>query len=128
MAFKILVVDDVSIIRTSLKRELEEAGYEAAVAQDGQQALVMTQETAYDIVLLDLMMPGMDGVETCRRLHAAHPEIILILMTGNLESSVRKMEEEFLRSGGKIYYLYKPFHEGEVIDIVGKALKEAGRA
>lgn len=65
---KILVVDDEEPIRELLKYNLQKAGFEVKTASDGEQALAIAKKFLPDVVLLDIMMPKMDGVETCRRL------------------------------------------------------------
>ncbi|MGB1676328.1 MAG: response regulator transcription factor, partial [Miltoncostaeaceae bacterium] len=67
---RILVADDEEAVRTAVRRALTLAGYEVELASDGDEALAMLGERAPDAVLLDVMMPGVDGIEVCRRLRA----------------------------------------------------------
>lgn len=70
LGYKILIVDDDVSIREMLQYNLEKEGYQVSTASDGIQALEMAQRFLPDLVLLDIMMPGQDGVETCRQLKA----------------------------------------------------------
>jgi CheY-like chemotaxis protein len=74
---KVLVVDDEFLLRSMLKDALEEAGYTVALAENGQAALARAKAESPDCILLDIMMPGMDGYETCVALKA-DPELAAI--------------------------------------------------
>ena len=82
---KILIVDDEPHLRTGLRRVLNEEGYEAMIAADGETALKIAEEKKPDIVLLDIMMPGMDGREVCRRLREVAAEAQVIYLTAKAE-------------------------------------------
>ena len=69
----ILVVDDDSNNRDLLSRRLKRIGYTAEIAHDGQHALDLIARTAFDLILLDVMMPGLDGFEVLRQVRATHP-------------------------------------------------------
>jgi DNA-binding NtrC family response regulator len=111
MSFRILVVDDEPAIRAQLAESLEEAGFDAAIAADGNEALRLAESGAFDLCLSDIRMPSMSGLELLRRLGDASPETSLILMTafGGLETAV-----EALRLGA-VDYLIKPFAHDELI-------------
>src|SRR5688500_273388 len=84
---KVLVVDDEEPIRELLKYNLEKAGYEVATAADGVKGVEIAKKFHPELVLLDIMMPGMDGVETCRRIREM-PEIqktFVIFLTARSE-------------------------------------------
>ena len=82
---QILIVDDEPHLRTGLRRILNEEGYEAMIAADGETALKLAEEKKPDIVLLDIMMPGMDGREVCRRLREVVAEVQIIYLTAKAE-------------------------------------------
>jgi len=85
---QILIVDDEPHLRTGLRRVLTEGGYEAMTAADGETALKLAEEKKPDIVLLDIMMPGMDGREVCRRLREVVAEAQIIYLTAKAEPNV----------------------------------------
>lgn len=109
-AGKILVVDDEERIRRLLRMYLEKEGYEIDEAQDGEQALALAFEHDYALVLLDVMLPGIDGVEVCVRLrqHKATP-VIMLTAKGEEANRVHGFEV------GADDYVVKPFSPREVI-------------
>ncbi|HEX2414629.1 MAG TPA: response regulator transcription factor [Thermoleophilaceae bacterium] len=114
----ILVVDDEPIVTDVLSRYLERAGYSAHVAADGPGALKVAGETSPDLVVLDLMMPGMDGLEVMRRLRE-RARVSVILLTAKGEPSDRI---DGLRQGADDYVV-KPFSPGELVARVDAVLR-----
>jgi len=123
---KILVVDDEKIVGTAFKRELGREGFEVDIASDGEKALEMAKVKKYDLIFVDMIMPGINGVQTCRALKEISPGSTTIFMTGYVDKETIFREIEFTKAGGKIYYLYKPFGEGEILSVTKKALSEKG--
>ena len=78
---KILVVEDDESLSTVLKDALERQGYEVESVADGRLALERAKERRYSLVVLDLMLPGLDGTEVCRRLRAAGREVPILMLT-----------------------------------------------
>lgn len=116
----VLVVDDTPTNVQVLVECLSTAGYRALVAEDGESALDQLQHTLPDIILLDVMMPGIDGFETCRRLKA-RPEVAdipVIFMTAVTEISNKIRGFEV----GAVDYITKPYHHGEVLSRVATQL------
>ena len=116
---RILIVDDENKICRLLKGLLEKKGYRVGVAGSGKAALESAAEDAPDLVLLDLKMPGMDGLEVLSRLRAAGFEGKVIIMTafGTIESAVRAMRE------GAYDYITKPFAKDELFALIERALE-----
>ncbi len=106
----ILVVDDEAAIRESLKDWLMEDGYRVALAVDGEDAVLKVGESQYDVVLLDLKMPGIDGLETMRRIKEISPDSEVLMMTAyaTVDTAVHAMKE------GAFDYLVKPFDPDEI--------------
>jgi signal transduction histidine kinase len=123
----ILIVDDTPTNLDILFQYLKQAGYKVLIARDGPSAVRRAEQTQPDIILLDVMMPGMDGFETCRHLkaHPATQEIPVIFMTAlaDVESKVKGFEV------GGVDYLPKPFDHREVLARVQThlALRAANR-
>ena len=116
----ILVVDDEPFIRFLLAEELTERGYEVAMAASGEEAVALLHKAAYDLILLDLKMPGMDGVEVMREVRNLAPDTQVIMLTAHatLDSAV-----EALRYGGHDYLL-KPSSTEEILSSVEKGLEK----
>ncbi len=116
----ILIVDDEKNTREGLQRFLEQKGYEAHVAENGEEALKLAKELNPDITLLDLRMPGMDGMHLLHRLKAGHPKMVVLMLTayGTVETAVQAMK------AGAYYYLTKPVNLDELELILRKAIRE----
>ena len=117
----ILVVDDDKTNRTLLSIILKKAGYRVMEAEDGQDALKKTLETPVDLVLLDIMMPNMDGYEACRRMKEDRGtrDVPVIFLSAKTETRDKIMG---LESGGADY-VTKPFDKGEVLARVRSQLR-----
>jgi two-component system, OmpR family, response regulator ResD len=114
----ILVVDDEPTITDVVSRYLERAGYSTRIAGDGVQALRLAGESRPDLVVLDLMMPGMDGLEVMRRLRE-HERVSVILLTAKGEQTDRIIG---LRLGADDYVV-KPFSPAELVARVDAVLR-----
>ena len=118
-ADKILVVDDDARIRDLLKRYLTQEGFEVLLAEDGKSLnRVMQRETA-DLIVLDLMMPGEDGLSVCRRLRAANDRTPVIMLTAKGEDIDRIVGLEV----GADDYLGKPFNPRELLARIHAVLR-----
>lgn len=122
----VMIVDDAPANLALLSDALEEAGYRVLVATDGPSALAQLRCIKPDVILLDGVMPGMDGFETCRRMKRDHAtrEIPVIFMTalGDLGHLLRGFDE------GAIDYIVKPLRNDEVIARVGAHVAQARTA
>src|SRR5262249_27684626 len=85
----VLVVDDDATVSDVVRRYLERAGYSVRLAGDGPSALDAYAEGVPDLVVLDLMLPGIDGLEVCRRLRASSPDLPVIMLTALGEEADR---------------------------------------
>jgi DNA-binding NtrC family response regulator len=117
---RILVVDDEMIVCESCKRILEEDGYEVETALSGMEAFEKMKENPFDIVITDLKMPGIDGMEVLRTFRKEYPDVIIIMITGfsTVETAVEAMKL------GAFDYIPKPFTPDEVSIVVKKAIEK----
>jgi DNA-binding NtrC family response regulator len=115
---KILVVDDELVICKSVQRILSPEGYEVETALSGQEALEKLGQESFDLVITDLKMPGMDGMELLAKIRERDPEMIIIMITGysTVQTAVQAMKM------GALDYIPKPFTPEELIVVVEKAL------
>jgi len=118
MKGKILVVDDESTTRSSLAEILRLEGYHVETAANGEQALDRLDEQTYDLMLLDIIMPGIDGIEVLHRVGDVAPDMGIILLTahGSLESAI-----DALRYSAQDYLL-KPSAPHEIIESVNRSI------
>ena len=115
---KILVVDDEDIVRTSCSRTLSPEGYEVRLAKNGAEGLKMASEERFDLVLTDLKMPDMDGIEVLRIIKEQWPETAVIIVTGyqTVDTAVKAIKL------GAYDYIEKPFTPDALITAVREAL------
>src|SRR5690242_10313615 len=117
MAYSILILDDEELTRRTMSRALSESGYEVLTATSGEEALRIFSEERPDIVLADIVLPGIDGVEVLRTIKQKTPETIVVMMSayGMVERAVEAMKL------GAFDYLVKPFHVADMIATVERA-------
>ena len=102
---KVLIVDDEPEVRQVLLEFLSSRGYDVSVASGGAEAVALVESTRPDLVLLDVAMPGMDGVETLKRIVAIEPDLAVIMVTANADIGVTSK----LLALGAVDYVPKPF-------------------
>lgn len=118
---KVLVIDDEEIVRISCRRALSPEGYEVSQAQNGIEGLQMLEKERYDLVLTDLKMPDMDGIEVLRIIRKKWPEVQVIIITGyqTVDTAVKSIKL------GAFDYIEKPFTPDALVSAVTNAM--AGR-
>lgn len=116
---KLLVVDDEHLIRWSLEQNLKKQGYEVVTAGSGEEALRLVREEQPDLVLLDIQLPGISGIDVLEKIKDHDDDIIVIMVTANsgLENAVNAMRL------GAYDYISKPFNLDELSIVVRKALE-----
>ncbi|MDD3528527.1 MAG: sigma-54 dependent transcriptional regulator [Gallionellaceae bacterium] len=122
MTARLLIVDDEKIALRNLEHVLTKEGYQVTATQSGSQALNLLDSQPFDVVLTDLKMDKVDGMQVLRRCKAEYPDIEVIMITGfaTLESAVEAMKE------GAFHYVAKPFRLDEVRKTVADALEKIG--
>lgn len=118
MNARILLVDDEEILIRSYRRILAEHKYQIDAHMDGGSALQAIGESPYDLIIVDLMMPKMSGMEVLRRVKETHPEIKVIMVTGMAQEET----QEQAMSLGAFHYLPKPFDPDLFSQLVQRAL------
>src|SRR5215813_2521798 len=120
MMAQILLAEDDDGMRAFLTRGLTRAGYVVDAFADGEAALEQARQCDYDLLLADVVMPGMDGIELARRVTSQQPGIRVMFITGF--AAVALQDDHFLSAGPKV--LAKPFHLRHLIDEVEHMLLE----
>ncbi|MFP5381301.1 MAG: sigma-54-dependent transcriptional regulator [Gammaproteobacteria bacterium] len=118
-AIRILLIDDEAIALTNLSHVLQREGYAVTACKDGESGLAELRKADFDLVLTDLKMPGIDGMEVLREVRAHHPDVPVIMITGHasLDSAVEAMK------AGAYHYLAKPFRLAEAREVARAALE-----
>jgi two-component system, OmpR family, response regulator MprA len=122
MTERVLVVDDDVKILSMMRRGLIFAGYDVDTAETGEQALDKSLGNLPDVVILDVMLPGIDGLEVCRRLRAAEPRLPILLLTAR----DRVPDRVAGLDAGADDYLVKPFAFDELLARIRALLRRAG--
>ncbi len=130
---KILIVDDEEHVRASLKQVLERAGYEVAVAATGNEGLDLMQREAADLVITDVIMPGIDGITTARKIREKYRNTLIIVISGGGKAAPEPYEPDAIStrsylasadSAGADRTLTKPFDREEILRTVRSLLDE----
>jgi two-component system response regulator CpxR len=116
---KILLVDDERDFVHTLSERLQSRKLNAAIAYDGDEALAIVENEEYEVVVLDLQMPGIHGIEVLRRIKEGHPNTEVIILTGHGSDREEKIAEDL----GAFAYLHKPVD----IDVLSRTMKAAYR-
>jgi CheY-like chemotaxis protein len=123
---KILVVDDDVAVQMTIRLLLERAGHSVVVAGDGRKGLAIFETGEFDLLFLDIFMPGMDGLETMRLIHQQQPLIPIIVISGNPVTS--GSGPDFLTMAtklGAVRSLQKPFKPAALLAAVAASLEAA---
>lgn len=122
--FKIGLAEDDLKIASLTKTGLEEQGYQVTVVANGEQAFEVFQESTFHMLILDVMMPGLNGIELCKAIRATNADLPILMLTalGSIDDKVSG-----LRSGADDY-LVKPFHFKELLARIEALLRRYGKA
>ena len=123
---RILVADDDPVIVRLLDVNFRLEGYEVDTAADGNEALAQAKEKHPDLILLDVMMPGVDGWETCRRLKEdpATADIPVVFLSARAQDEDRRKGEAL----GVVEYVTKPFDPTDLVELIGRSLSRTRQA
>ncbi len=116
----ILIVDDEEGVRDGLSELLKDEGYTVLCAEDGEEALKILRTTSIDLILTDMRMPGMSGIDLLKKVHEINDKLGVIILTGygEIESYIEAM------SFGAMEYVSKPFKANELRFIVSKIIQK----
>lgn len=119
MSAHVLIIDDEAIALSNLKHVLEREGYRVTACKSGEEGVRVLASGEVDLVLTDLKMPGMDGMEVLQRVHAQHDDVPVIMITGHatLDTAIEAMK------AGAYHYIAKPFRLAEAREVVRGALE-----
>jgi len=118
---KLLIVDDEAAIRWALRKTLQSMDFEIAEAESGEQAIALVRTVRFDAVLLDIGMPGMNGIDACREIRKRAPLLAIVML------SVRNTEDDKIQAldAGADDYITKPFHVRELAARLRAAARRA---
>lgn len=124
MSKKILVIDDEELIVKSLSKLLERNGFEVFIIKNGQDAIAIAEEEYVDLIISDIRMPGMNGIETIRNILGIYtqkksPAPAVIFITGYADKKIEKEAKDLNPAA----YIYKPFDISALVDKINEVLK-----
>jgi CheY-like chemotaxis protein len=125
---KILIVDDDPTVQSVIRLLLERAGHQVAAADDGRRGLDQLQSQDFDLLFLDIFMPGMDGFETMRLVRQRHPSVQIVVISGHSVPSHAHPSPDFLTMAtklGAVRSLQKPFRPDALLQTVAACLEAA---
>jgi len=117
---RILVVDDEDHIRNILMRTLIAEGYDVTGASSGAEAVSRVEDDTFDVLISDVRMPGMDGLETVRAIKARQPDIIAVMASGVSEEEIAQADAI---AAGAIAYFTKPYTLDELLTTLEEVLR-----
>jgi DNA-binding NtrC family response regulator len=117
---RILMIDDEEVLREVLETLLQREGFDTLTAATGEEGVTLLDTEEADLVVLDMMLPGMNGIETMRMIRESHPTLPIIIITAysSIDGAIQAMKE------GAYHYIPKPFKNEEVVLTVRKALEQ----
>ena len=124
----ILIVDDDPAVQLTIRLLLERAGHDVTVAGDGRKGLALFEGNPFDLLFLDIFMPGMDGLETMRHVRALQPKIPIVVISGRSITPDAYAEPDFLKMAtklGAVASLQKPFRADALLATVNRYLTSA---
>ena len=119
---RILLVDDVPAVRLSIRAALEAVGYQVQEAGDGREALDLLDSQAVDLIVTDLWMPNLDGVELLKRLRATNANIKVIAISGGGMRKPIDVSAALAQTWGADAVLYKPFDNDDLVAEIRRLL------
>jgi CheY-like chemotaxis protein len=128
---RILVVDDDLAVRSAIKMVLEHDGHHVELASDGRAGVSAVADSVFDIVICDIFMPGMDGIETIHAFHQSNPGMPVIAMSGFMFRDGQSPAPDYLSLSTKLgaaYSLRKPFRPQELLKAVRECMANAAQA
>ena len=119
---RILAIDDDGAVCATVGVILERVGHQVVTAQDGRRGLKQLEADQFDLLLIDIFMPEMDGLETIRVVRQSRPKLPIIVMSGSIDGTKMPDYLSFATKLGAIESLRKPFKPGALVDTVDRCL------
>jgi CheY-like chemotaxis protein len=122
---RIVLIDDDKAVREATKIVLSANGYDVITADSGRSGIELIRNNDVDLVLLDVFMPGMDGLATAQAIHREHPNLPIIVVSGFMfggQCPTMPGFDAMAAEAGAIFTLYKPFKPAELLETIKQAL------
>lgn len=122
---RIQVIDDDQAVRMTIKLVLERAGHDVSLAEDGRKGIQQFEAGDFELLIVDIFMPGMDGLETIRTIRQLRPEIPIVVISGYAFRATQESVPDFLEMAvkfGAASSLQKPFRPAQLLSVVETCL------
>jgi YesN/AraC family two-component response regulator len=120
---KVLIVDDEELVVAGIKKGLENTGLVVKTILGGEHAIKLLSKEFFDVVIVDLVMPGFNGVDTCKGIKKVSPKTEVMLLSG-FPNQIEKHLMNFINAGGKDLFLRKPLLADEIKEAIYKVLEK----
>ena len=120
MVQKILIIDDEKTVCTGLSKQLQQEGFDVKWELTGKDALELAESDDFDLIVVDLMLPDISGIEFCKSVRKIREKIKLIVMSGYIGVFEEK-KTEFDQIDPEIQFIYKPFEKNELLSLIEKS-------
>lgn len=119
---KILLVEDQPLVRKAVRGALEEGGYAVVEAADGADGLTAARGDAFDLAVVDIWMPRVDGIEFLKEVRGVHPGLPVVIISGGGPTAPLEVKAHLAQAHGAQEVLFKPFEDDELLETVARAL------
>ncbi|WP_404380471.1 response regulator [Caenispirillum salinarum] len=122
---QILLVEDQPLVRKAVRGALEDAGFAVTEAADGEEGLTAARRAAYDLAIVDIWMPRVDGITFLKEVRTIHADLPVIIISGGGPSAPLEVKAHLAQAHGAQEVLFKPFEDEELLAAVGRAIPGA---
>jgi DNA-binding NtrC family response regulator len=122
---QILLVEDQPLVRKAVRGALEDAGFGVTEAADGEEGLTAARQSAYDLAIVDIWMPKVDGIAFLKEVRGIHPDMPVIIISGGGPSAPLEVKAHLAQAHGAQAVLFKPFEDDELLAVVERAFVNA---
>lgn len=119
---RILLVEDQPLVRKAVRGALEDAGFEVVEAADGEEGLSVARHSTFDLAIVDIWMPRVDGIEFLKQVRGVHAELPVVIISGGGPDAPLEVKAHLAQAHGATEVLFKPFEDEELLAAVNRAL------
>lgn len=119
---RILLVEDQPLVRKAVRGALEDAGFSVVEAGDGEEGLSAARRDSFDLAIVDIWMPRVDGIEFLKQVRAIHADLPVIVISGGGPDAPLEVKAHLAQAHGAHEVLFKPFEDDELMAAVDRAL------
>ncbi len=119
---RILLVEDQPLVRKAVRGALEDAGYQVVEAADGEEGLSVARRDIFDLAIVDIWMPRVDGIEFLKQVRSVHAELPVVIISGGGPDAPLEVKAHLAQAHGATEVLFKPFEDEELLAAIDRTL------